>query len=621
MTVPAPRSHRPAHQIVLVGLALLLVLAGLAHTFALVFDWGGDRLQLLLGNTLNLLPLLIGTILVFLVSQQHQGAQRWAWGLIALAILINLGGDLTWAYIELVLQDDPFPSIADVFYLAFPLCLLLGLLWLPKTPLSRLESLKLGLDVAVIVSAAGVFAWQAFLAKTILDYGDDRLSLVVSLAYPIADLALLALLLLIGLRQKTRGAYQLLLGVGLTLLIFADTIYNVQNATESYVTGTLLDSLWSWATVMFGLAAFLTLYQGTDGWGQGTRRMLAHLGGLGIFAPYAAILLTFYLAVSQSAAEGLIEHGILIGAGVVTMLVVIRQVVAFAENRHLTTQLQQLNEELEQRVEERTRELDESRQRLMASEKLAALGKLTAGIAHEINTPLAASLNHLMQARKLADEYRDSIGVAQVSDADHREIAAELDRALGDANASLERMGEFIRKMRSQARNPEGAISSFDPLKIARETLALLETEAKRAGVRLVLEDHAQPLALHGEAGRFSQILNNLVQNAIHACEERRDQAGSRVRVEFTQEAEQLLMKVEDNGSGIPPEVLPKIFEPLFTTKPIGKGTGLGLPIIQDIVRGHFGGQMNLETTVGKGTTFTLRFPLEPKPPQHPTFA
>ncbi len=621
MTVTAPHSRQPAHPMVLAGLALLLVLSGLNHTLALVLGWGGDNLQLLLGNTLNLIPDFLGALLVWLVARQHQGQARRAWSLIALALTFYFAGDLTWAYIELVLQDDPFPSIADVFYLAFPLSLLIGLLWLPKTPLGRLESLKLGLDVAVIVSAAGVFAWQAFLAKTIADYGDDYLSLGVSLAYPVADLALLALLLLMALRQTSGGGYPLLLGLALALLIFADTVYNVQNATESYVTGTLLDSAWSWAMVLFGLAAFSTLYQRTDGWSQGVRRLLADLGGLGIFAPYAAILLTFYLAVSQSKAEGLVETGTLIGAGVVTLLVVIRQVVAFAENRHLTAQLRRFNEELEQRVDERTRELDESRQRLMASEKLAALGKLTAGIAHEINTPLAASLNHLLQARKLADEYRDSIGVAQVSEADHREIAAELNRALAETNASLERMGEFIRKMRSQARNPDGAVSSFDPVKIGRETLTLLETEARRVGVQLVLEAPPQSLVLHGEAGRFSQILNNLLQNAIHACEERRDPAGSRVRVAFTQEAGQLLIKVEDNGSGIPPEVLPKIFEPLFTTKPIGKGTGLGLPIIQDIVRGHFGGQIVLETTVGKGTTFTLRFPLEPKPPQHPTLA
>ncbi len=621
MTLPAPHSHRPVYQIALAGLAVLLVLGGLNHTLALTFRWGGDDLELLLGNTLNLIPDFLGALLVWLVARQHQGAARRAWSMIALALTFYLAGDLTWAYIELILQDDPFPSIADVFYLSFPLCLLMGLLWLPKTPLSRLESLKLGLDVAVIVSAAGVFAWQAFLAQSILYYGNDYLSLGVSLAYPVADLALLALLLLMALRQTSGGGYQLLLGLGLTILIFADAIYNVQNATESYVTGTLLDSAWSWSVVLIGLAAFSTLHPGANDFGQRARRVLTHLGRGGIFAPYAAILLTFYLAVSQSDMEGLLETGTLIGAGVVTLLVVIRQAAAFAENRHLTAQLQQLNEELEQRVEERTRELDESRQRLVASEKLAALGKLTAGIAHEINTPLAASLNHLMQARKLAEEYRDSIGVAQVSEADHREIAAELEKALNDTSASLERMGEFIRKMRSQARNPEGVISSFDPVKTAREALALLETEAKKAGVQLALEAPEQPLLLHGEPGRFSQILNNLIQNAIHACEEHRDRAGSRVRVEFNQEAGQLLLKVQDNGSGIAPEVLPKIFEPLFTTKPIGKGTGLGLPIIQDIVRGHFGGQMDLQTAVGQGTTFTLRFPLEPRPPQHPTLA
>jgi signal transduction histidine kinase len=111
--------------------------------------------------------------------------------------------------------------------------------------------------------------------------------------------------------------------------------------------------------------------------------------------------------------------------------------------------------------------------------------------------------------------------------------------------------------------------------------------------------------------------VQNLVGNAFHACEECRQDIDSRVivrlsnqQVNFPVPSERLLLSIEDNGSGIPPEVLPRIFEPLYSTKEIGRGTGLGLSIIRDIITGHLGGEIRVETVVGKGTTFTVDFPV-----------
>ena len=252
--------------------------------------------------------------------------------------------------------------------------------------------------------------------------------------------------------------------------------------------------------------------------------------------------------------------------------------------------------------------LKTSQGRLLSSEKLASLGRLTAGLAHEINTPLAATMNYLHLARGLAEEYRGAIGQGQVTDEDHQEIAAELINTLYKANGTTARIGEFIRQMRGHTRDTVSGVTEFDPARLAADTLSMLAHEARSAKVELHLESYHGRLAIRGEPVRFTQVLTNLVINAIHACETL-DRRQGRVDVRFATRAEGVALEVEDNGTGILPEVLPKIFDPLFTTKDIGKGTGLGLAIIHDIVKGHFGGEITVRTLVGTGTVFSASFP------------
>ncbi len=251
--------------------------------------------------------------------------------------------------------------------------------------------------------------------------------------------------------------------------------------------------------------------------------------------------------------------------------------------------------------------LQVSQERLLASEKLAGLGRLTAGLAHEINTPLAATMNELHEAARLTKEYRDSIGVDDVTDDDHREIAAELAGVLEAAMRSTTRIGDFIRKMRSHTRDTVTGRQTFDAVKAASDTLAMVAHEARAAKVALLFEQPREGVSLTGEQGRFTQIVTNLVINAVHACP-----PGASVTVRFCQQDQRPALQVEDTGSGIPPEVLPRIFEPMFTTKDVGKGTGLGLSIIHDIVTGHFGGEISVSTAPGQGTTFTVMFPQVP---------
>ncbi|SMB97690.1 substrate-binding domain-containing protein [Deinococcus hopiensis] len=247
-----------------------------------------------------------------------------------------------------------------------------------------------------------------------------------------------------------------------------------------------------------------------------------------------------------------------------------------------------------------------SQSHLLAAEKLASLGRLTAGLAHEINTPLAATMNYLSMAQMLIQEYQESIGNPAVTPEDHAAIAGEALQALKDATKATNRIGEFIRQMRSHTRGSVSGTSEFDPAKLAADTLAMLAHQALRSQVELRLEIPTVRLSLWGEPGRFTQVLTNLVINAIHACEA--VERPGNVVVRLVSLGDNVCLQVEDNGTGIPAEIVGKIFDPMFTTKDVGKGTGLGLSIIHDIVGGHFGGSVEVQTEVGRGTVFTVHF-------------
>jgi signal transduction histidine kinase len=288
-----------------------------------------------------------------------------------------------------------------------------------------------------------------------------------------------------------------------------------------------------------------------------------------------------------------------------------RQFIIEQQNHRMTKELMNLNSTLEARIKQRSNELEASRNQLIAAERLASLGQLTAGLAHEVNTPLAAAMTSFMQANELALEYRDSIGHANVTDADHHEIAAELVGRMQGGLGSLDRIGEIVRHMRNQTRQQIDGKTRLNLTAVLSDTLSLLQHSAQKARVLLSLETPEQ-LTWYGEAGRISQVITNLVMNAIHACEDASVLEPSRagqvtVRVRASDDA--VLLEVQDNGVGIPESIRDRIFEPLFSSKEAGRGTGLGLPIVRDIISSHFAGTLEFDSITGHGTTFRVRLP------------
>jgi len=250
--------------------------------------------------------------------------------------------------------------------------------------------------------------------------------------------------------------------------------------------------------------------------------------------------------------------------------------------------------------------LHRNQEQLMQQEKMATLGRMTAGIAHEMNTPLSALRSAVSEAHRVALEYDQSIGDPEVTSEDHHEISKELLRALDLANRAGEKAASYVQGIKTQTRDI-GSVERqvFDLRAPLREAVLLLGFALRQADCDLILELPEGECLFEGNAGHVQQIVTNLVNNALDAMEGRE---AKRIVVQLESTKAGYFLQVEDNGCGIPLEHQPKIFEMLFTTKAFGHGTGLGLSIVQNVV-GGLGGSIDLKSWPGRGTRFEIRFP------------
>lgn len=259
-------------------------------------------------------------------------------------------------------------------------------------------------------------------------------------------------------------------------------------------------------------------------------------------------------------------------------------------------------------LQEAYSELNRQQDQLIVSEKMAALGRITAGIAHEINSPLGGIMNALRTAKGYVEEYKASAGDPEITAEDHAAIAADILSALGLAENAAAKVAQFVRSIKTQTRPGEGHRTEFDPAAEIDATITLLQHRLKKESVG-VYTDLEKDLSLTGDQGKFALIIQNLVVNAIDAY----DGEPGEIWVRLSADESRAVVEVEDKGCGIPEELRGRIFDYLFTTKDVGKGTGLGLAMVHSVVTGDFTGEIELESEVGKGTTFRVYLPLTPK--------
>lgn len=282
----------------------------------------------------------------------------------------------------------------------------------------------------------------------------------------------------------------------------------------------------------------------------------------------------------------------------------------------------------EQALERRNEELEaahaalkENQRKLLVSEKMAALGRLTAGIAHEMNTPLAAIRAAMAELQALAEEYHSSVGDASVTDDDHRQISADMTRAIGLARKSAERAASFVRSVKHHTRDlSHHEKVAFDAVQVVRESVVLLDHAIRLRRCQMRIEAPAQAQELFGSPGGLAQIVTNLVNNAVDACPS--DGSGE-VLITLSASGDGVRLAVSDNGSGISSANMARLFDPMFTTKPFGHGTGLGLAIVHEIVHTQFIGEIDVTSTEGGGACFIITLPQtmaaqSPATPPHP---
>ncbi len=253
-------------------------------------------------------------------------------------------------------------------------------------------------------------------------------------------------------------------------------------------------------------------------------------------------------------------------------------------------------------------ERKQTEQKLLISEKMASLGRLTAGIAHEINTPIAAVRAALVEASALVDECQMAIGDSTVTNDDWKEILQELENAVSLAERSASRAASFVKGIRSQTRNPEiHDDRTFDANIVISDSVLMLNHLFRKANCSFNFVASEEGALLFGSPERFSRIVLNLLVNAIDASATK---GGGPISLSLAPVENEIVMKVTDQGIGIEPDHMPKLYDPMFSTKPFGEGSGLGLTIVHHNITAHFDGKIEVESKPGKGTEFRVYFPI-----------
>jgi two-component system NtrC family sensor kinase len=238
-------------------------------------------------------------------------------------------------------------------------------------------------------------------------------------------------------------------------------------------------------------------------------------------------------------------------------------------------------------------------EQLIQSQKLASIGELAAGIAHEINNPLAV-------IGEEAGWIQDILKREKMKSVNDMEEMKDLKDSLREIVQQAGRCKEITHKLLSFARKMESVIKDVDLNKLAEEVIAMRERDASFSNIRIIREYWQNLPYIYSDPSLLRQVFLNIINNAIDAMPQ-----GGQLRVETGIDEEDLIfIKFKDTGMGIPRENLAKLFDPFFTTKPPGKGTGLGLSICHGIIE-KLAGSISVTSQVGKGTIFTIKLPLQ----------
>jgi signal transduction histidine kinase len=263
-------------------------------------------------------------------------------------------------------------------------------------------------------------------------------------------------------------------------------------------------------------------------------------------------------------------------------------------------------------------ELERLQAQLVHTEKMASLGQLSAGIAHELNNPAGFVYGNLDMLRDYLNDLQrlftayDSISLsgealekitALKTEISYEQVMGDLSSVIADCREGAQRICDVVKNLRLFSRLDEAELKQIDIHEGLDSTIRLL-SRYYSAGSVVLNRDYADLPLLNCYAGQLSQVWMNLLVNAAQAVGDRGE-----VSISTRIDGVWISVAISDTGSGIPEDQLSRIFDPFFTTKPVGEGTGLGLSISYGIIERH-GGAITVDSRVGAGTTFTVKIPI-----------
>lgn len=576
-----------------IGFGAAVGVAALFHVTLLALGLGTPAARVLSDVVWLLVSLVAGLAALDTRRRVQAPEERRAWGWFATGALTWCAGMVVWDYYEFFGNRlTPFPSLADAFFMLASPALAVGLYHYRGSGQRRVATLRRVADLLTAICVVGmIFGTLLYRPTQVTEEG--LLYVVVALAYPSVHAVSLVFGVL-GFWQAGRddGSRRVLFFVLLSILfnLAGLTIYARSLLFGVYVSGSLVDSLW--------VLTFTTLCHAA--WEERIRvagRAPVAAPLVGLSAVVVAVTVSSVGMTLLSTPSELTPLTLrIVGVGLVALgaALGLRQLATSAEERLLVRRLQELNDTLEQRVEERTRELELTRD--LAVRASEAKTRFLANMSHELRTPLSGILGY---AELVSEE---------LGDGDAEQVAADVANIRSAGEQLLGLINQLLDLSRVEAGHEVIAREDVDVAELILEVRTAVLPMVSARGNRLDVVLDEAPERVHLDRQRVRQILVNLVSNAAKFTE------SGTITVSASVQGPDLAFSVNDTGVGISADALERIFEPFeqagHSAATRVAGTGLGLAISRSIAE-LLGGALAVSSAPGEGSTFTFLLPFE----------